>query len=366
MCTRSTEPIEGLDDAVPPPDALEEGFERRATEFAAAARRVRTGSDPEAIHDLRVATRRLNAALRVWQEFIPPRARRAARRGLRRIRRRIGEARELEVHVALLEDRLSAGSAPGRPMAQNLLERLRERLARRRRSAARRVSPRRLKRVLRRVETAGAGLRSRRPGGPGAPPVALDVERRLAEQAAAALRSASEHPDDVALHEARVRVKKWRYALECLEETFPGTGRPPVRPLRRIQGELGVAHDRALLRELLERHARRADPPDDGVRPLLAGLELERERAVRRFQRLATAFLGRTEDTDRADRDDGAPPSQSPTIEAEPGARAPVVERVAADAARDGATGAAGGRDAPRDERWDRMATWLARSRRRS
>lgn len=370
MRTRTVERIEGRADAAPAPGRLpgrlEESFERRSAEFAAAARRVRTGSDPESIHDLRVATRRLVTVLRVWKALVPARARRAAERALRRLRRRIGRARELEVHIALLEERLPAHGATDRSVAAEALERFRERLTCRRRSAARLVSPRRLKRLMRRVETAGAGLGAPRPGRPGAPPVALAVERQLAEQAVTALKNASEHPDDVSLHEARVTIKKWRYTLECLNETVPGPARQPVRPLRRIQGELGDAHDRALLRELLERVARRAEPTDDGGEVLLviSRLELERERAVRRFKRLAATLIERSRDAAPGAPERGAFAAHAAPVEAaDP---APAVEP--AEPPDDGAAAGsedAGTRDArrvPRDERWDRMATWLERA----
>jgi hypothetical protein len=195
------------------------------------------------------------------------------------------------------------------------------------------------------------------------------VERRLAEQATAALRSASDHPDDVSLHEARVAVKKWRYTLECLQETVPGAARQSVRPLRRIQGELGDAHDRAMLREYLERYARRAEPADGGDQiPLVVGrLELERERAVRRFERLAAALIDRSPATPAPDRfPDRAVPVE-PIAAAEPvepagHAGAPVERSDDGDAAGTAGAGPPGAQHDPREARWDRMATWLERT----
>src|SRR5438128_2020420 len=78
--------------AEPIADRLRASFKRRVAEFAAAARRVRAGADSEAIHDLRVAVRRLLAALKVWRVLMPARERRAATRELRRLRRRVGRA----------------------------------------------------------------------------------------------------------------------------------------------------------------------------------------------------------------------------------------------------------------------------------
>src|SRR5262245_38770799 len=143
---------------VPDLARVEEGLARRTDELAAAARRVRSGTDPEAIHDLRVATRRLTAALRTWESLLPARAGEAACRGLRRLRRRVGEARGLEVHVALAEARRPGPGSRARPVVDALLERLRERLDKRRRQAMKRVSPRRLRRLIARIEAAASGL----------------------------------------------------------------------------------------------------------------------------------------------------------------------------------------------------------------
>lgn len=368
MRTSTDERFEGRGDIAPDPERLKEGFERRVSEFAAAARRIRAGSDPKAIHDLRVASRRVIAGIRLWRDLVPTRARRAATRELRKLRRRTGRARELEVHVALLEERHPRRGAAARSAVGSLLERLRERLGRRRRSAARRVSPKRLKRVLRLLEDAGAALRARLVSEPGVTRDALAVERRNAAGAIAALGSASEHPDDVSLHDARILVKKWRYTLECLREAVPGVSWRVVRPLRRIQGLLGAAHDLALLRQVLEHPASAAAPPsdDDELRLLAGRLEQERLRAVRRFQRLSAALVGWSRDGARSGvAAEGVVSTAEPT-NVTAMTRMSAAEPVDGGPAAFEATGDRRVQEDPRDERWDRIATWLERTGRRN
>src|ERR1044072_4221056 len=88
-------------------DLLRETFARRVSNLMSAARRAGARRDSEAIHDLRVGARRLDAMLRTGQELFPSDSRIVRLRALRRVRRRLGKARQLEVKIALLEERAS-------------------------------------------------------------------------------------------------------------------------------------------------------------------------------------------------------------------------------------------------------------------
>ena len=59
-------------------------------------------SDPEALHDVRVAVRRLTSALDVFADGLEEDARRTARRALRRDAEPLGRARDLDVQIALV------------------------------------------------------------------------------------------------------------------------------------------------------------------------------------------------------------------------------------------------------------------------
>ena len=357
--------------ATPDPNRLREGFERRAADLAAAARRVRTGADVEAIHDLRVAARRMTAALQVWRDLIPARARRDASRSLRRLRRRLGPARELEVHVALTEAHLPdpgpTARRAERPVVEAILERLRERLARRRRSAMKRVSPRRLRRLLRPLEVAASGIGDRLRQRPGTGVDAVAAERRIAERGTASLREAVERPDDEPLHQARIRIKRWRYALECLAEVIPDGPWRPVEPLRELQGALGDVHDRALLTQVFARHAFDPMPQSDReqLHALIEALVSERERALRKFQRLAAAEIdaagngGASEPA--AEAPSGGPPTSGPPAAA---SHATGVSISGSQSVDEPATGSPVSEAAAEvaEERWGRIASWLEHS----
>jgi triphosphatase len=68
-------------------------------------------SDPEALHDVRVAVRRLTTALDVFADGLEEDARRAARRALRRDAEPLGRARDLDVQIALVRRFLKGARA---------------------------------------------------------------------------------------------------------------------------------------------------------------------------------------------------------------------------------------------------------------
>src|SRR5438034_10788771 len=76
--------------------------------------RARAAEDPDAIHDLRVASRRLSVFLRVGDVLVPRGCLRRIVRDLRGLRRRAGRARDLEVQIEMLRERLARHDRPDR------------------------------------------------------------------------------------------------------------------------------------------------------------------------------------------------------------------------------------------------------------
>src|SRR5688500_18380326 len=111
--------------------AAELGARRVALELVEeavdAADRLTAGEDPEALHDLRVAVRRLRSAVRAYREDLRDGVGRKARRTLRDFARASGAARDAEVleeWLGRLGPELSAESHGGAEwMAGRLAER---------------------------------------------------------------------------------------------------------------------------------------------------------------------------------------------------------------------------------------------------
>lgn len=270
---------------------------RRAEALVRAARSVRHGDDQEAIHDARVAARRLAAALSTWRAALVPADRRRAARRLRRLRRALGRARELEVHAELARSCLAALTPEARVALEEWLAPVERRMRRERRAAARLARPRRVARVLGLLAAARAGLEAVRTD---PAPARLDAERRLrraAERGAGRLQAVRARAGDDALHRARVAAKRWRYALECAGEAgLADRSGEVLERLKAVQTALGDAHDAAQVHARLVAHAARlaAARRAAGARALeapLALLRAERGRAVDEFRVAAAALL---------------------------------------------------------------------------
>jgi CHAD domain-containing protein len=107
-------------------------------------RTARSG-DAEAIHDLRVAVRRLSRCLRVFAQFYPARSWKPMRRRLTGLMDACGSVRDRDVAVELLE---KAGVGADSPLVRQLHE-------------ERRTADGELRRVLRRWKKAGFSRRGR-------------------------------------------------------------------------------------------------------------------------------------------------------------------------------------------------------------
>jgi hypothetical protein len=215
--------------------------------------------------------------------------------------------------------------------------------------------------MLRTLVGAGRGLHGRLVRDPAAIEEALSVGAALGVAARASLRDAAAGPEDIALHEARIAVKKWRYAIECLREVVPGFPAPGVRALRRMQRALGNVHDVTLLRDLIvELAPELGDREARALAPLIEQLEGERLRAVAVFQRQAGAMAGSGDPCDDAP-EGGKGPGETPASPAPANRDAGAHGEAIRAAESPGAVAPDPGPDPPdpRARRWERMAHWL-------
>ncbi len=210
----------------------------------AAAARLRLGrpDDPEALHDFRVAIRRLRSCLRAWRAVLDEGVSPRVVKRLRRLARATGANRDLEVHLAWV-----AAQAPHlREYQRPGLAWLEERLRRRQRRAGERLA----RALERRYAPADARLRRRLPvyratldprpltaAGALAPLVLRltgDLEARLALVQSIA--------DEARAHQVRIGAKRLRYLLEPFAAELEGAP-AIVAQLRALQDVLGELHD---------------------------------------------------------------------------------------------------------------------------
>jgi CHAD domain-containing protein len=97
----------------------------RSRELADHASGVLDVSDIERVHDMRVATRRLRAALEVFEPCFPPKRFRAALREVKELADALGERRDRDVTIAALDEFAAAMGRADRAGISSLVERLR-------------------------------------------------------------------------------------------------------------------------------------------------------------------------------------------------------------------------------------------------
>jgi CHAD domain-containing protein/CYTH domain-containing protein len=210
----------------------------------AAAARLRLGrpDDPEALHDFRVAIRRLRSTLRAWREVLDEGVSPRVLRRLRRLARATGESRDLEVHLAWVAAQALTLREYQRPGLVWLQERLRRRQARAERRLARALERRYAPadaRLRRRLPVYRATLDPRPLSAAGAlAPLIL----RLAGELEARLALVQSIADEAKAHEVRIAAKRLRYLLEPFAAELEGAP-DIVAQLKVLQDVLGELHD---------------------------------------------------------------------------------------------------------------------------
>ena len=124
----------------------------RSKEVFAHSQDVLDLDEVERVHDMRVATRRLRAALEVFEPCFPRKRRRKALKKVKALADALGERRDADVEIAMLEGLLDEAAEADRGALLALIEELRVRQAEANRALAPFVAPKRLKKLRRRLK----------------------------------------------------------------------------------------------------------------------------------------------------------------------------------------------------------------------
>lgn len=208
---------------------------------------TRSGEDPEDLHKMRVATRRMRAVWRTFDGAYRPKLQKRYVRELRTVAAALGGVRDLDVQLeglAAHEERIGSEAAQAlRPLHQEWEQR-RERA--RAGLLALLDSPaygRFVDDYLAFVETPGAGATDT---GPGPARSVRDVAAGRIWQAFEQVRAHDAGlpwADLPALHELRIDGKRLRYSLESFREVLPETADELIATVTTMQDQLGAIND---------------------------------------------------------------------------------------------------------------------------
>jgi CHAD domain-containing protein len=272
-------PPRPLDFASTPAEVIHAAIATSTLRLLAHDPGVRLGTDPESVHQARVATRRLRSDLRTFRSVLDEEWSEPLRAELKWLGAALGAVRDTEVLLDRLEGRLSELPPSDVDDGKQLLVELAERRERAREDLLRDLrSDRYLTLLDRLVEAARA------------PRFAHDVDdddtelsdfvrkpwRRLRAAAQAIGPEAADHE----LHLARIRAKRARYAAEAVAPALGKEARRFARAMASVQDLLGEHQDAVVAGEWLRAHAS-AGGPTAFVAGELTAMERDAARRTR-------------------------------------------------------------------------------------
>jgi CHAD domain-containing protein len=228
--------------------------------FSREIKGVRAGGDVEPVHRMRVASRRLRAALPLFSSCLPEKKYKEWFREVRRTTRALGSARDLDVQIGFLEQYREMHQGGGSPRSMTgsprdagsmpSLDHLIALLTERRLALQPRVEAR-LEELeeCRVVEEMGLLLdqlvkKSKRAGKkkkiyPEAyREITLHLDLLLGLEPWVYVEDAAEEQ-----HRMRIAAKKLRYTMEVFACLYGNDLKEPLRAVKRVQEELGAIHD---------------------------------------------------------------------------------------------------------------------------
>ena len=261
------------------------------------------GDDVEAIHDMRVASRRAEEALRLAAQIADVKLPKALMKPIRDARNTLSRVRDLDVIIQRLRE-----DAPGRSRAAaGLNRRVLDLLAANRKKRLNKMRRRLVKlqlglflsefesslksKLLSAWDAKTAKQQGKQdPDAEGAACFEALLTERSGEWDSAAHRAAQTQ-QDADLHEARICAKRLRYLYELGEACGLGRFRARIRKVRSVQDILGHWHDLVVIEDYLldlvadKRMLSRQLPICQHMLELIASLRRKRAGLVRRFMR---------------------------------------------------------------------------------
>ena len=230
---------------------------RRLERFVSLEPKVVGGDEPDAIHDLRVASRRLQQVLDMLHPQPRPREIRRLRRRIRRCRRVLGEVRNYDVFLGRVDSYLARKRTTNRETWTAIEEYLRSRRTGLFQRSIRKFNRQnltglyvRLREHLRAAAAAPDESLATRDVASSPETLAGNFWPRMARSLdpvwtafEAQVTESRDNPHPAAIHAVRIAAKRLRYLLEVIHEfRVPGCADQLVW-LRRLQQHLGDWHD---------------------------------------------------------------------------------------------------------------------------
>jgi CHAD domain-containing protein len=254
----------------PPGQALGIAFENEYRALLTHDPGTRRGDDPEDLHQLRVATRRLRAFLRAARALVEAEWAEPLREELGWLGGHLGPARDLDVMLIRFREEVAA-LAGDADAAAGLIVTLEHERAAAYADVVETLGGERYYALLDRLEAAAE------------PPLSGDdtslakIFKREAKRMRHTFEELGDHPEDDALHASRIAVKRARYAADLAAHELGKAGGRFVAVAKQLQDILGDHQDAVVAQERIRAWA---DSAADAEAGFAAGrlVQLERDR----------------------------------------------------------------------------------------
>jgi CHAD domain-containing protein len=240
---------------------------------------VRLGSDPEDVHQMRVAVRRSRAVLRAARDLLEPEWMESLRNELEWLGDSLAPVRDSDVllaHVRVQAAKLDAGDAVTAGTIARQLEAEGHRARARMLEA---LDSQRYVALLEELDRAATAPRVRAAGGS-----LEEIARREFRSLRKTMGALGKRPSNDALHRARIRAKRARYAAELAEPAVGKRAKRFVSAAKTFQDVVGEHQDAVVAEDRIRAAARNAGSASAA---LAAGRLVQLERDRRRASRAA-------------------------------------------------------------------------------
>lgn len=266
----------------------------------------RLGEDIEGVHDMRVATRRMRSALRLFQPFFDADSIHPFRKGLRQIAGLLGEVRDLDVFIEKTQRFLQ--KHPKNDLSLLLEERATQR-DKTRATLIDHLDSKSFDRLVTRfhefLTTPGSGIAARSEDGAITAYQLRHIAPRLIYEHFEQVRAYETAPtlaEVLTLHALRIDFKRLRYALEFFEEVLGPQAKQVINQVKTMQDHLGDLNDAEVASGILNEFIRAHNETYSGIpgfmRPNISGIvayaaarEAEKQHLLDTFPKAWGKFL---------------------------------------------------------------------------
>jgi CHAD domain-containing protein len=259
-------------------------LEDRWNSYRKTLRHCQDDFSEEAVHELRVATRRLLAQFVLLSCVAPSADLEKARSSLKRRIAALGDLRDTQVQLSFM-DQQSARFPELEPL-RNWLWLREDRLIK---SAAKKVNRFRTRKFGKWIAAMTDDLTARAENARARKLLASAVARATADAFAEVVRRrrAINLADLGTIHQTRVAFKRFRYIVESISPALTGLSRRQLRALAYYQRKMGNIQDLEVIKRCLEKFVSDHKNSESALRPFCQYLRQRRTRALRSFLKSA-------------------------------------------------------------------------------